>query len=184
MRNPKYGIRDSSAIGCRPTRGDHEFFRLRAFGRLSMLESLYGSAAQAACFDQIRDRSPQPEVMIRIVPRRKFTDEIAFFSLLAASAMVVVAAWGEVSPARGQFDPSSDIRLSLETNSKFGILTYVPETWGDLHFRLDNHGDIPRELLCTTYFDENSALQFGRQVWLPAQCQIEHFPSGVVPDGG
>lgn len=67
---------------------------------------------------------------------------------------------------------SSGIRFALEVNSRFGVDTYVPEQWGELHFNLENSSSTDRELHCTSYFAPDSTLQFGRKVWLPARSRL------------
>ncbi|MGE0378478.1 MAG: hypothetical protein AB7Q45_23975 [Planctomycetaceae bacterium] len=75
-------------------------------------------------------------------------------------------------PAVDQSASKADVRFFLEANSRFGLFTYVPEHWGELHLRLEHAGDTPRELLCTSYFDGQPTLQFGRQVWLPPRSKL------------
>lgn len=69
-------------------------------------------------------------------------------------------------------EAKSGVRFQLETNSRFGGYLNVPDQWGELHLRLENSGGEPRDLLCTTYFDDRANLQFGRQVWLPARSRL------------
>jgi len=69
-------------------------------------------------------------------------------------------------------DSRSSVSLSVESDTRFGILTYVPEQWGELHLRLENSSDTPCDLLCTTYVGSQSSLQFGRQVWLPGRSRL------------
>ncbi len=68
---------------------------------------------------------------------------------------------------------SSGIRFSLDTNSHVGTYTYVPGQWGELHLRLENSGDAEQNLLCSTYFDKNPAVQYARQVWLPSRSRLQ-----------
>ena len=69
-------------------------------------------------------------------------------------------------------DSRSSVSLSIESDTRFGILTYVPEQWGELHLRLENSAATPRDLLSTTYVGSQSSLQFGRQVWLPGKSRL------------
>jgi hypothetical protein len=113
--------------------------------------------------------------MIPLFSRRKLARAVICFGLLAALAS------GSVSIAFGQSFATPDVRLSLETNSRFGICTYVPDNWGELHLRLENPGEAPRDVLCTTYFGEKPALQFGRQVWLPAHSRLSISHPALFP---
>ncbi len=74
---------------------------------------------------------------------------------------------------------TSGIRFSLDANSRFGTLTYVPDKWGEFHLRLENDGDTSQQLLCTSYFVKPNAvtkdapeLQFVRDVWLPPHSRL------------
>ena len=67
---------------------------------------------------------------------------------------------------------TSEVVLSVEADTRFGILTYVPEKWGELYLRLENSGSESRDLLCTSYVGSQSSLQFGRQVWLPGNSRL------------
>src|SRR5689334_9241881 len=58
--------------------------------------------------------------------------------------------------------PHSDLRFDLETNSRLGSYLNQSGQWGELHLRLENSGSVARDLLCTTFFDDDSHLQFGR----------------------
>lgn len=84
-------------------------------------------------------------------------------------------------PEADQSTAQLDVRFTLDTNSRFGSFTYVPAQWGELHLRLENRGDAPRNLLCTTYFDEQPALQFGRQVWLPPRSKLSLSHPVLMP---
>lgn len=79
---------------------------------------------------------------------------------------------------------SSDVRFSLDVNSRFGSNTLVPEQWGELHFHLENSSGTEREVLCTSYFAPDSTLQFGRQVWLPARSRLSLSHSVLAPQAG
>ena len=106
---------------------------------------------------------------------------------IIVTLMLLVFGVGGVESARGQSDtavagadepkvaPSdskSDVHFSVESDTRFGILTYVPEQWGELHLRLENTAAVSRDLLCTSYFGLQPTLQFGRQVWLPPRSRL------------
>lgn len=67
---------------------------------------------------------------------------------------------------------ATDLRFTVETNSRFGVFTYVPERWGDLQLRLENGGSESRDVLCTSYFNDQATLQFGRRVWVPPHARL------------
>ncbi len=73
------------------------------------------------------------------------------------------------------------LRFSIEANSRFGVLTYVPGQWGDLQLRLENNSDTGRDLLCSSYFGEQSTLQFGRQIWVPAHSRLNLSHPVLLP---
>lgn len=112
-------------------------------------------------------------------------DTIAIRLKILSIALVLVpglsiTALGQSLPAAGAAfvqdgdsgAASGDVTCALETTSRLGSLTYVPEQWGEFLLRMQNSGNAPRELLCTSYFDGQSTLQYGRKVWLPPQSRI------------
>lgn len=77
--------------------------------------------------------------------------------------------------------PPTGFGFSLIWNSRHGAFTYVPEKRGTLFLKLENASDTVRNLLCSTYFDEQSTLQFARQVWLPAHSRLTVSHPVLVP---
>lgn len=69
-----------------------------------------------------------------------------------------------------------EFQFSVQFASESGASAYIPEKWGTLRINLMNARQTPRELLCSTYFDQDASLQYGRHVWMPAQSvlRIEH----------
>ncbi len=76
---------------------------------------------------------------------------------------------------------NSKVRFSLESQSRLGAYPFVPEQWCDLHMRLENGGDATHELLCTSYFEANPSLQYGRQVWLPPHARLTLPHRALIP---
>lgn len=70
----------------------------------------------------------------------------------------------------------TDFRYTVHYTSDSGLTSLVPEKWGTLRMSLVNGRSNPRDVLCSTYFDQDSSLQYGRQVWIPAQSllRIDH----------
>ena len=97
---------------------------------------------------------------------------------------------GQITPALTsvlgqQESPSSqdaEIDVSVDAASTLGTLTYVPDHWGELHLSMKNGGSSPQELLCTSYFGDQSSLQFGRRVWLPAHSRLSLTHPILIPD--
>lgn len=81
----------------------------------------------------------------------------------------------------GSDNPPASLRFALETNSKNGLYTFVPNTWTELHFQLENRSDQPRNLLTSTYFGDESTLQFGRRTWLPAHSRLNLTHPAKLP---
>ena len=119
--------------------------------------------------------------------------KVVRFIVLCAIAMTVS---GGVQSASGQAtsptgveaqgptsspSPNFDLRFSSAWNSQYGTYTYVPEQWGDLHLRLENGRDDSREILCATYFGEQSTLQFARRIWLPARSKLSISHPVLIP---
>ena len=124
-----------------------------------------------------------------IVLRLLFTGRIARAVLLAllftgeirsAGAQSKPSANPE-SPAVGNNAPSSTIRFSLESYSRLGAYSFVPEQWCDLHLRFENTGESTRNLICTSYFESDPSLQYGRQVWLPPHARMSLSHPALIP---
>ncbi|WP_010583979.1 hypothetical protein [Schlesneria paludicola] len=101
---------------------------------------------------------------------------LRLYVLLMSLAAIVRSTNAQSStPSQPDVDPSaakSGVRFTVETSSRLGTLTYLPEQWGELQLRLENSADTARSLLCTSYFGDNTSLQFGRQLWLPARSKL------------
>ncbi|MEZ6031680.1 MAG: hypothetical protein R3C17_01130 [Planctomycetaceae bacterium] len=99
--------------------------------------------------------------------------------------ILLLTGYTQAAPGQTKSEASPPgVQLSLDVNSHAGTYTYVPEEWGDLHLRLENGSKSAKDLLCTTFFEQDPGVQFGRQVWLPPQCRlrISHpilFPQSV-----
>ena len=98
-----------------------------------------------------------------------------------AHGQVISAANSTLVQQEDSSAAASDISLSLDANSRFGGLTYVPKEWGEFQLRLENGGNAPQELLVSSYFDGLPTLQFGRKVWLPAQSRIVLSHPVLIP---
>lgn len=107
--------------------------------------------------------------------------------LLAGAIGSVEAQDSARSPAGEEGSPSASggrIRFSLDVDSPFGLRTLVPGQWGELHLRLENGTDLPRDLLCTSYFEGQPELQYGRQVWVPPRARLELSHPVWLPASG
>lgn len=111
-------------------------------------------------------------------------------------AMLLLLCWiGQGPSAHAQGQPSSKsggnsadvahknsrVLFSVESHSKLGAYPIVPDQWCDLHLRLENNGDSAHELLCTSYFEGDASLQYGRQLWLPPHARINVSHPALVP---
>jgi hypothetical protein len=105
---------------------------------------------------------------------------LLLFSLVGGGTL----ATGEDEPAAAESaapDAGAEFRFSVAWVSTGGSYTYVPEKWGELRINLVNARDVSRELLCTTYFDDEPTLQFGRRVWLPARSMLRISHPVLIP---
>ena len=84
---------------------------------------------------------------------------------------------GATVPAKS----ADEFRFSVAWVSASGGYIYVPERWGDLRINLINAREEPRELLCSTYFGDQSNLQFGRRIWVPARSKLQISHPVVIP---
>ena len=119
------------------------------------------------------------------------------FARRIAFPILFLAIWsGDILSASAQSEPTSNvvsnsaseaatqntkIRFSLDSQSKLGAYPIVPEHWSDLHLRLENSGDSSHDLLCTSYFEANPSLQYGRQVWLPPHSRLTLPHPALIP---
>ena len=103
--------------------------------------------------------------------------------LVLLSAIVQLCSVTNRTFAQEGASPSTTlgIKFSLDVDSRFGSRTYLPGQWGEFFLRLENAGNEPKDLLCTSYFDGLSALQFGRKIWLPAHSQLILSHPVLVP---
>ncbi|WP_339908104.1 hypothetical protein [Symmachiella dynata] len=104
------------------------------------------------------------------IMRKNFVIRLTTLSITLMLVLgLTQSAFSQAAPAA---DDSPEVRLTLEANSRLGSFSYVPEQWGEFFLRLENDGDTPKELLCTSYFDDASTLQYGRKIWLPAHSKL------------
>ena len=87
---------------------------------------------------------------------------------------------GIASTALGQTE-KPEVQFSVVRTSSGGVHAYAPGKWGSLHINLVNNRDLPRDLLCATYFDDEPTLQYGRRVWLPARSQLRTSQPILIP---
>ncbi len=103
---------------------------------------------------------------------------VNFSIMLTVLAIAAQSVSGQVAPVASteqNVDESvadGGVRFSLDVDSPFGLYTFVPGQWGELHVRLENGGDAARDLLCTSYFAGQPTLQFGRHVWVPPRSRL------------
>lgn len=96
---------------------------------------------------------------------------------LMTVGIIVFSSFGTYSLAWAQTEPigsldKTDFRYTVHSVSESGGATFVPEKWSTLEISLVNARSEPREVLCSTYFEQDSRLQYGRRVWVPAQSKL------------
>ncbi len=99
---------------------------------------------------------------------------------LATVLAVAGQCLGSPSTALGQTETPED-QFSVVRASSGGVHAYSPGKWGALHINLVNNRDVPRDLLCATYFDGAPTLQYGRRVWLPPRAQLMTSQPILIP---
>ncbi len=102
-----------------------------------------------------------------------------FLWLLAA---VFLGPCIEATSADDSEEAGIEYRIAQIAAGSGGVYTYTANQWGLLRVVLTNHRDHPVDLLCMTYFDNERTLQFGRRIWLPAQCQITTWHPIHLPE--
>ena len=118
---------------------------------------------------------------------------------ITLSLLFVVTSTGQIPSATAQSErtsssasrvapdaaqQSTNVHFSLESHSKLGALPFVPGQWCDLHLRLENGDDSAHELLCSSYFETDPSLQYGRQVWLPPHARLSLPHPALIPQAG
>src|SRR5262249_6810705 len=128
--------------------------------------------------------------MTGIVLRQVFARGIALvvpFLVAIAGGSPFVSAQGKPAQDlpgdvnRDAAHQNSEIHFSVESQSRLGAYAVAPGQWCDLHLRLENSGGSPRDLLCTSYFEAESNLQYGRQVWVPARARLNLSHPALIP---
>jgi hypothetical protein len=74
-----------------------------------------------------------------------------------------------------------EFQFTVHYTSESGVRTYVPEKWSALSISLLNGRSEPRDLVCSTYFEEDVGLQYGRRVWLPARSILRTEYPALIP---
>ena len=74
-----------------------------------------------------------------------------------------------------------EFQYTVHFASESGLDVLVPEKWGVLRASLMNGRSEPRDLLCSTYFDQDPSLQYGRQVWIPAHSKLRIDHPILIP---
>ncbi|WP_145368353.1 hypothetical protein [Maioricimonas rarisocia] len=96
--------------------------------------------------------------------------------IAAAICLIGIGASADDRPGR-----ALDYRVAPVSADAGGVYAYSQGDWGVLHLQLVNRDDEPVELLCTTYFDHEPTLQYGRRVWMPAHSRLHTWHPIRVP---
>lgn len=110
------------------------------------------------------------------------TSMFAFSGTERVYGQVLPAVTSSLAQQADDTSASSDVDVVLDATSNAGSLTYVADHWGEFHLTMENQGNSPRELLCTSYFEDATALQFGRKVWLPAHSRLSLPHPALIPE--
>ena len=101
--------------------------------------------------------------------------------LRLVTVLVLACQWaGSAAVVLGQTE-KPEVRFSVIRTSSGGVHAYAPNKWGSLHINLVNNREVPRDLLCATYFDGAPTLQYGRRVWLPSRSLLRTSQPILIP---
>jgi hypothetical protein len=75
----------------------------------------------------------------------------------------------------------NELRVS-QAPSSAGLRHYSPGEWGIVKAEISNQGDAPGEALLTSYFDQESTVQYGRRFWVPAHSRRSSWYP-ILPPG-
>lgn len=106
--------------------------------------------------------------------RSHFAIPLAFVLAIGLGGITLAAD----SPAT----PGLEYRVAFVSAGSGGVYTYTPDEWGLLHVHLSNPREEPVEVLCTSYFDSEPTLQYGRRVWLPARSRLQTWHPIRLPE--
>lgn len=79
-------------------------------------------------------------------------------------------------------EPEIEYRVAQVSAGSGGVYTYKAGEWGLLRLILTNNRDVPVELECTTYFDVEPTLQYGRRIWMPAMSRLMTSHPILLPE--
>jgi hypothetical protein len=103
-------------------------------------------------------------------------------SSLIGAAWIAAGLWCQAS---AQSRPGEAPQLKYEVHAisaeAGGLYVYAPEQWGMLRIQLTNPQDHPAEVMCITYFGQDSDLQFGRRAWVPPQSRLMTWHPVLLP---
>lgn len=92
---------------------------------------------------------------------------------------------GEVTstktPEATSIKTPDEFRFAVAWVSASGGYIYVPEKWSELRINLVNSREVPRDLICSTYFSNQPNLQFARRVWVPAKSVLRISHPVIIP---
>lgn len=91
-------------------------------------------------------------------------------AVVVVSGFVSGLLWASLALAE---EIPSGLGHSVAHVSPGGLSVYRAEKWGLLNLHLQNPTDTPLELLATTFFQGESALQYGRRVWVPPHSRLQ-----------
>src|SRR5437773_599178 len=101
----------------------------------------------------------------------------SWFGLFVFSCLATAAFTAAPLPVQGQQPAKGRV-----TYSPAGAMAYVPGKWGVLQLQFTNPTDEPTELLAATFFEEQPALQFCRQTWVPANSRLQISHPILMPE--
>lgn len=94
---------------------------------------------------------------------------------LVSCWLLFVGAWLLCSATQADDPPQQpeiEYRVAQVSAGSGGLYSYVPGEWGLIRLQLTNHQDVAVELDCSTYFDSEQTLQYGRRVWMPPRSML------------
>lgn len=102
-------------------------------------------------------------------------------SLIWAAIVCVSSGLDRTAVAQEQAGPPK-VGFGVAATGPGGLYAFVPNRWGVMRVDVVNRLDEPLEVLSTTYFDSQSALQFGRKIWLPPRSRMRSWHPAKVPN--
>ena len=128
-------------------------------------------------------RRSSPLSLIRLpdpIVARQGTPRTARGGLRLLAMLVVVHSAVPLAADDGEQPENTGLRVRVDIRPE-SIPFLMPGHWGTLKISAFNAGTEPANLLCTTGFEDDENLQFGRRIWVPPNSRLRTSHHMLAP---